>query len=439
MPSSATTYASRRNIASLTAVPQEILLQVAKQLRILDVFVLRQVCRDLHVRLSGVDNQPLYYYFLNNPSFSSAFTASSSSSGNRNRKRKRFPRFDKDTDYYAITKNILSGRTEGCGICLAEVKNGGFVAYKGRVLFKRVCGSCARGYFTEIWRLEDTHPNLKIHPSQRITWSSENGNPFDEPGSTQGRWLSSLPRDCVLTTELQSAVLALPPSSSTCTSSSKRTNVAKQAYHSRYDKQIHFALQRKEAADIVIKILTEEYQQHYKRLHWLKPPHAFEEYTYNSLLWNLRPWLAPHYGHEKGLPRFMLGDKVEEILELYTESEELLDELRITGVRNACKSVMESELGVPKAGKDLRKPGKMAPLVRHWIVEWLKIRGYKGVPKDTKKDLRNSPRVCPFCKEEGEGKRGRVTLGSTMALTVHVWCRHEEMLEEDWRWLPVSN
>ncbi|KAF3100623.1 hypothetical protein TWF569_010418 [Orbilia oligospora] len=409
--------------SNLTTVPQEILLHITKQLCILDVFILRQVCRSLYSRLSGADNQPLYYYFLTNPSSSpsSSFTAKTGA-----KKKRRFPYFNKRIDYFSITKDILSGKTEGCGLCLAEVKNGGFLAYKGQVLFKRVCGVCARGYFTELWCLEQTHPTVKIPPYQRITFSSStNSHPFNDP-HPHARWMGSLPRDCILNSDLKSIT-----SSSQPLSSPLKKNIGKQAYHSRYDKQIHFAQQKKSAADIVIRILSTHYSTSYQRLHWLKPPHAFEEYLYNSLLWNLRPWLAPHYNKEKGLPKFTLGDRIEELLDMYTESEDLSEDLRLKGLKSGCVAVLSQELRVPKKGRDIRKPGKLAPLIRYWIIEWLEERNWKGVPKDTEKNLRNSPRICPFCEvEEGRGK-----VGCTVALTVHIWCRHEEMLEEQWRWI----
>ncbi|RVD88917.1 uncharacterized protein DFL_003080 [Arthrobotrys flagrans] len=389
---------------SLTTLPQEILLQIAKQVCILDIFILRRVCRSLYSRLSGADNQPLYFYFLNKP-----------------KKKRRLPYFNKSIDYFGIIKSILSGKAEGCGICLRDVKDGGFVAHKGRVFFKRVCGGCARSHFTELYRLESTHPTLNIHPNQRITWSSSNGDhPFDTPSSANTRWIT-FPRECILNTDLKSIIPSSP---------SSRNSVGKEAYHARYNKQIHFALQKKEAADIVVSILTEEYERNYGRLHWLKPPHDFEEYIYNSLLWNLRPWLSPHHTSEgKGLPKLKFADRVEELQELYTESEALLDELRIKGLRNACKAVLKQELKIPRKGKDVRKPGRVAPLIRYWISEWLGKRGWKGVPGDGK-DLRNCPRGCPFCED--------VKVGCTMALTVHVWWRHGGKLDEEWRWIPVE-
>ncbi|KAK6513618.1 hypothetical protein TWF506_008055 [Arthrobotrys conoides] len=413
--------------SSLTTIPQEILLQITKQLCVLDVFVLRQVCRSLYSRLDGVDNQPLYYYFLNTPSSNNS-SSNSTTTSYGGRKKRRFSYFNKKIDYFGITKDILSGKVEGCGLCLAEVKNGGFLAYKGRVFFKRVCGVCARGYFTELWRLEQTHPTLKIPPYQRITFSSStNSHPFADP-HPHARWMGSLPRDCILNTDLKSLITS---SQSPLSSSSKKNiNIGKQAYHSRYDKQIHFALQKKSAADIVIKILSTHYSQSYTRLHWLKSPHAFEEYLYNALLWNLRPWLAPHYNKDKGLPKFTLGDKIEELLESYAESEDLCKELRLKGLEAGCIAVLEHELRVPKKGSDIRKLGKVPGLIRYWILEWLGERGWKGMPKDTGKDLRNSPRRCPFCEEGGK-------VGCTVALTVHVWCKHEEMLEEEWRWIQV--
>ncbi|KAK6499123.1 hypothetical protein TWF481_011694 [Arthrobotrys musiformis] len=434
------------DILSLTTIPQEILLEITKQLCILDVFVLRRSCKALYSRLSGEYNQALYYYFLNNPSISSQ-----SKESNKKRRKRRFSHFDKDKNYFEITKDILSGRTEGCGICLSQVPDGGFMAYKGRVLYKRVCQPCAQSYFTELWRLEDEHPNLKIHPNQRITWDSASCDfgPFEDTRYTHGLWIDTLPKDCVLNTDLQSAVSA--QSNALRTSSPYgNQNLGKQAWHSRYDKQISFALQKKEAADVVVRILTEEYTNNYTKLHWLKSPQAFEEYVYNSLLWVLRPWLAPYYGDKsKGLPRFSLGDRVDEILELYAGSEELAQVLRIKGIRNASKQVLEGELGrIPNSNnnnnhnngkRNGRRCGKVSPLVRYWIMDWLKARKYKGVPENGKGDLRNTPRVCPFCEEAGVHGEGAVKVGRcTATLAVHVWWRHPEMLEEEWRWIAAE-
>lgn len=121
---------------ALTNLPQEILLHIAKQLpTVLDVFVLRQACRSLYNRL-GPSSGTLYYHFLNNCN---------------GPHRRRFLRYQKHNDYFTLTKEILSGKVDGCGICLREVKFHTAVnAYKGGIFYKRVCKSCGRANFKGI-------------------------------------------------------------------------------------------------------------------------------------------------------------------------------------------------------------------------------------------------------------------------------------------------
>ncbi|KAK6523382.1 hypothetical protein TWF281_001362 [Arthrobotrys megalospora] len=122
--------------SALTNLPQEILLHIAKQLpTVLDVFVLRQACRSLYNRL-GPSSGTLYYHFLNNCN---------------GPHRRRFLHYQKNQDYFTFTKDILSGKIDGCGICLREVKAHTAVdAYKGGIFYKRVCKSCGRANFKGI-------------------------------------------------------------------------------------------------------------------------------------------------------------------------------------------------------------------------------------------------------------------------------------------------
>ncbi|KAF3935141.1 hypothetical protein ABW20_dc0103658 [Dactylellina cionopaga] len=397
----------------LINLPQEILIHIAKQLPVvLDVFVLRRTCQALYHRL-GPSNGNLWYHFLNNKN---------------GQHRRRFSHYQQDADYFGLTKLILTGQIHGCQLCLREVRHTAVDAYRGGLFYKTLCRNCARENFKEIWRLEDEYPNLKIHPNDRITWLG--GVPFDDPTGVTGRWASTEYNmtsvrkvDLLLAIEEQIG----PPGS--------RTNYktqAKDAWEARYDKQIRFAHKRKESADIIVTLMTAQYTERYPELHWLMPPEGFSEYLYNALLWNLRPWLAPHYG-DKAMPKFSLGDHMDELIDLYSESEELLPDLRQLGLRNACTDILRRELTkIPYPGQTVRKASVASPLIRYWLDSWLRARGYKGVPKVGKKDLRNTARRCPFCTPVVAG------FNCTQALAVHVWCQHPEELEEEWMWIEGS-
>ncbi|KAK6523381.1 hypothetical protein TWF281_001361 [Arthrobotrys megalospora] len=123
---------------------------------------------------------------------------------------------------------------------------------------------------------------------------------------------------------------------------------------------------------------------------------------------------------------------MEELLEIYSESEELLPSLRLKSLESACKEVLKQELKkIPKPGQRVGRSGKVSPLIRYWLEDWLRRRGYKGIPKNGKKDMRNTARYCPFCLSA----EATLRFNCTMALTVHVWCNHPKKMEEKWEWI----
>ncbi|KAF3914715.1 hypothetical protein AA313_de0207360 [Arthrobotrys entomopaga] len=413
-------------LTPLINLPQEILIHIVKLLPVvLDVFYLRQTCKSLYHRL-GPANQPLWHHFINHK-----------------KGRRRFAHYIQDIDYFSTAKKILRGEADGCQICLKDARYNYFNAYRGGIFYKSVCRNCAVENFTELWRLEDQYPGLKIHPNNRITWV--NGFPFDDPISVTGRYtVVDYNRNSVRNVDLQIAIKEqMKPVDDT-------RNLAKEAWESRYDKQITFAHKRKESADIIVGIMAEEYRTNYTQLHWLMPPERFPEYLYNSLLWNLRPWLAPHYcgrpmpnirfGHYMGvassgkaMPRFTLGDNIDELMDFYSDSEELLPDLRWKGLQDACRTILQRELAkIPQVGQNIRKANAASSLIRYWLDAWLRERGHKGVPRDGTKDFRNTARKCPFCEPTAP------SLNCTQALAVHVWCRHTDQLEEEWAWIDGS-
>ncbi|KAK6352741.1 hypothetical protein TWF696_004744 [Orbilia brochopaga] len=410
LASAATAAASAANAARpIVNLPQEILIHIAKQLPIiLDVFVLRQTCKALYRRL-GKENGNLWYHFLNNKNGSHW---------------KRFSHYQQDADYFGLTRQILAGEVPGCQLCLRDV-NTPVDAYRGSVFYKTLCRNCAKEHFTELWRLEDQYPSLQIHPNDTITWIG--GFPFDDPAGVTGRWLGTdFSMTSVRNVDLRAAIIEQLGYDASPN--------AKDIWEARYDKQIRFALKKKESANVVVTVMTRLYRENFERLHWLQPPDAFSQYLYNALLWNIRPWLAPHYG-DKSMPKFTLGDHMEDLLDLYTESEELAPSLRQHGLERACREALAKVLAkIPQPGQVVRRQSCASPLIRYWLDAWLRERGYKGIPASNR-NLKNTSRVCPFCAPTG-GKG--VAFNCTIALAIHIWCRHEERMGDEWLWVPIG-
>ncbi|KAK6352123.1 hypothetical protein TWF730_008954 [Orbilia blumenaviensis] len=576
--------------ASLATIPQEILSQIAKQLpTVLDVLALRKTSRRLYNSLSPYSSQYLYYHFLTLQNLPLEKIPRSRTSREymwyrqmvENNPR-RYGSYNGSVDYYSMVTDILSGRSNGCGICLEDfgpVGTGGeyrhsifsgYRAYRGGIFYKKVCKRCAVRDFTELWQLEDTHPGLSFNVNDIITW--DYGSPFDDlrlaaahnptVGVVIGRWRwrgdANRQMGCIRNSDLEAAIknpqtpkfslplltdivtastmVSSPPSSppslssrspspssplpstspsplspnmssgyyppllayetSYCPSFPPYSNSSipspspsspplamdsidtpsdsadpsasaaavaadvaeaatiKTTYESRYDKQILFANQRKEGVSTTITILTKEYAANFQNLHWLKNPVRFQTYLYKTLLWELRPWLAPDFytvakvvENYKRLPKLVLAEGLERVLEVWMEGRELERGVREEAVRNSARQLLVDELlrSGPRCGTLLRPhqkilgrgSGKITGLVRYWVEEWLMKRGYKCMPQDGRKDHRNTPRVCPFCsREEGEEGRRGTRVGNTVGLVVHVWHRHPERMEDRWEWIP---
>ncbi|KAF3911892.1 hypothetical protein ABW21_db0200841 [Orbilia brochopaga] len=296
---------------------------------------------------------------------------------------RRFSHYQRTADYFGLTKRILAGRAQGCQLCLRDT-NVAFDSYRGRIFYKKLCRNCARDNFTEIWRLEDQYPDLQIHPNDTITW--DEWFPFDDPAAVTGRWLGpNLNMNSVRNIDLRVAIAEqLGPNA--------RRN-PKDIWEARYDKQIRFAQKKKESASVVITLMTRLYRENFERLHWLQSPEGFSH-------------------------------------------EELAPSLRQHGLERACREALGKEFAkIPQPGQVVRRQNCASPLIRYWLDAWLRERGYKSVPTSNT-NLKNTSRVCPFCAPTAGGKTANYNC--TIALAIHIWCRHAEHMEDEWPWMPVG-
>ncbi|KAF3228726.1 hypothetical protein TWF106_006245 [Orbilia oligospora] len=401
-------------------IPQELLLEIGKQLTLFDIYSLRNSCRVVHTRL-GPQEQSIWHHLLSpdasrkpiywkrylnkdyNPSYE-VIPTRPDCRPTSNTELEKGP-----GNYYLQAKMIRNGELAGCQMCLAQVACSD--TYRAMIFWKWVCASCLYYYFRgSIAHVAIKHPHNRFDPNLIISHTARcSPIPPKAPSNRFKQYLLS-DIDRVVQEQLDST---------------RKPNTS----HQRFCTSVPF----------LIEFLCQMYARP-----TFKGFHRF---------WSVEElqdrWKEMHKSY--GIGRLeILGDPAE----AYSAMEELTPAL--------IRKNMESERRIRDMlyfypmvkGNSINLQGATDFLIPEWIqlafLEWVDVSKLPpdGIPFD-------KVRLCPYCEKLTEeslynyifqtvGRYKRCNehpgkeISGTRLLAKHIYMFHFENLYEDWVFKPAS-